>query len=1236
MNSFLRAGDFVKFRSFPAVIQSADIRALRDVAARSSDDEALADFCGGYLGYDDRARYALEASLKALSGNGGAFFFNGVFGSGKSHLLGLLALLADGTGWNAFLESHPHLRPLQEMPPRLVVHFSLDNWSAAEHSLEAICWRETGDEWQRRFGESLPVASPTTSGARSETFAALEELCAARGLSGCALFIDELSLFLGGREHHLLQQDAAWLQFLGQRARRSHQGFFAIFAALQKTVEDIGDVDSYAISQIRDRYQTLPLSLAHLPSLIERRLVLRRDAQGLQRFNYQAYDQLGSVFSRLDFGREEWDKSFPFHPATIALLEQIAPRYFSRTRSAVLFCQRAAHADSPAARRVLPPELFDDIVDELPLHPDLKPIHAAWLQWQDDEQAAARDETEASHLRDCFKTLALWRIGGGAPTVAQVVNSLLLSTGLRGDAAYEYGRILLEKLRAHAPVALERRDGEFQDRYALDFGTRVSDLTRRFIGNALANFAPRDGRVARYVLSCSRDEALPLASLDATSPAPLWRNAPRRVAVFVTPVPPAPDVLANRIAALASPSETDWLLFLAPPFNDCDAQSWREAVREAILRAETETRWRGAVAWWLPREASEDEWAQAREATAQHTLMSDPQLFDNRRGRAVLEYLKAGLAERETQLGRIAVRLLFEGTLFNGAGAVIDGGDLAAGNSNWSATLEALADWTLPTAFPRWPAIAPRARVLTESSAQTLGLEILRRPINAPYFAPSHERLVRAIGEPLGIAHAEAGRWKMDAPQGELRAFFADFIAANAPATLASLEAHAAKSEWGIVPEMTRLCVCALLRSGEIVGLDARGQSVAPEEIGLPLARSIRALAPGKLPDEAAWEVARNSTVLLANADIGARTYAAQNAARATLELAREEWRANAELFSARLHQLKRAQGGDWRECDAAREAISQLIHALEGDILAVASQLDNDILRTPLETFSAWSQRLETGAAQLVEAQLFLAHPQMAAPAALQSSRASLLERLSAGESALRDAELLHDFSQWREDYGRIYASWHREQNDATQLKNVRRLAGSDALRALDAWDSLPSRAEKFAPQIRERIRDEADTLCARDGNIGREPVCASCRLRLGEEIKFEVAAIEAQLEAARNEIQSVMESNRAALPAQAEAGESLLKWLDQGETLEKLWPLLNQAGLRALEKTFADPAQTAPVVELVATNLARTSSARSFTTLRDKLVTCRTRAEAERAFGLWLDSDAALAPEDEFACVD
>ncbi|HEX8552207.1 MAG TPA: DUF6079 family protein [Abditibacteriaceae bacterium] len=1215
-----RVGDFVSVRSFPAVVQSADVRELRD----NPDEATRDDFCGGYLGYDDRSRYALETALASLvAARGGAFFFNGVFGSGKSHLLGLLALLCDGLGWNSFAESHPHLAPLRErFAPRLVVYFSLDDWAASNHSLEEVFWREVRREWQRRFTETLPIApdGEIPTGARGETWADFEELLAARELSGCAIFIDELSLFLGGREHHLLQRDAAWLQFIGQRAHRSHTRPVWFFGALQKTVEDIGDVDAYAVSQIRDRFTTLPLALAHLPSLIERRLIQRHDADKLTRFNDETYAALSRALPRLDFGREEWNRLYPFHPATVALLEQIAPRYFSRTRSAVLFLSNAMNPNQDAGHRVLPPQLFDSFEAELPLHPDLKPVATAWEQWQNEEKELARDATEAEHLRAVWKTLALWKIAGHAPTIAQVVNALALDVKLPADGSYEYGRILLERLRAHAPVALERREGPFTDRYSLDFGTRIAELARRFTANALANLGPQDGRVTRYALRCSRDGALPLATLDGTLAPTMWRNAPRQVQLSVVASTPAPEVLANRVAALPSAGGPDALLFLVPPFGEkTESDLWRAAFREAFAQSNVESRWHGAVVWWLPRTPSDDETQQAREATAHHSLLSDPQLSDNRRGRAVLEHLRASLEEREAALGKIGVRLLLEGTLFSGAGAVIDGGELAAGNSNWNATIEALAEWIFPTVFPRWLDIAPRARVLSEGSAQTLGLEILRRPSDAPFFAPSHERLVRSLAEPLGIARAEAGRWKISGPKPELRDYLLQAIGQST--TLAALEAQTTKSAWGLAPELLRLCVCALLRTGELAASDARGQSVAANEIGFPLARSIRTLAPGQLLDETTWDAARESTVLLANADIGARSFASQENARALLAVARDDWRAAAELQSARLHQLRRALGGDWTECEAAQESLARVIYALDGDALNAAATLDTTELQAVLDEWRTWQQALEAHAADLVEARLFLSHPQMVSPHELRDTREELLAQLARGEVALRDDALLPSFSAWREEYGRIYTDWHQTQHDAARWNSLRRLISGDALRALEQLGLLQNREFPFAQETRALLIEELAKQCPRDGTIGREPVCASCRMRLGERIVVHVETIEAQFGAALQMLRTTLGDATITASLRRNAGAALLEWRDgledksPVEAVATLLPVLDSEALRAFDNALRP----------------RRRVTRSFATLQQTLTKATTRAEAESAFVLWLDGGESFAREDE-----
>src|SRR5687768_14783021 len=127
------AADLIAVRAFPAVVQAADIRALR----REQNPDAIRDFVGGYLGFDERSRYALSTALASLSQTerGGAFFLNGVFGSGKSHLLGLLALLGDGIGEDVFAVTHPHLTSmLGASDARMTVHFSLDDYDAGRFS----------------------------------------------------------------------------------------------------------------------------------------------------------------------------------------------------------------------------------------------------------------------------------------------------------------------------------------------------------------------------------------------------------------------------------------------------------------------------------------------------------------------------------------------------------------------------------------------------------------------------------------------------------------------------------------------------------------------------------------------------------------------------------------------------------------------------------------------------------------------------------------------------------------------------------------------------------------------------------------------------------------------------------------------------------------------------------------------------------------------------------------------
>src|SRR5690606_18865838 len=117
------------------------------------------------------------------------------------------------------------------------------------------------------------------------------------------------------------------------------------------------------------------------------------------------------------------------------------------------------------------------------------------------------------------------------PTVTRLANAVTLDAGLGGERNYEYARVLLERLRTRGSfLAVERNAGEFQDRYTVDLGTRVSELARRHIKNTLQELSARDVRVSQYVVGCCGTDPLPLASLASSRSFTLmWLNAPREV-----------------------------------------------------------------------------------------------------------------------------------------------------------------------------------------------------------------------------------------------------------------------------------------------------------------------------------------------------------------------------------------------------------------------------------------------------------------------------------------------------------------------------------------------------------------------------------------------------------------------------------------------------------------------------------------------------------------------------------
>jgi hypothetical protein len=1232
----MKIGDLIGVRDFPSVVQAADVRALRE----SKNDAATRDFVAGYIGFDERARRALEVSLVSLfqSQAGGAFFLNGVFGSGKSHLLGLLALLCDGSGHDVFTATHPQLAPLlKELRSRLVVHFSLDDYNAAQLSLEAIAHREIEREWQRRFGGKLEVPHADS---RSEYFAALDEALLARGCHGLVVCIDELSLFLSAKDHAALQADAAFLQFLGQRAARAVSlqggstpgtGTLHVFAAIQKTIDDIGDIEAYSLSQIRDRFQTLPLSLAHLPSLVSHRLIIHKNPSALQGVCRDSYQETARALPRLDFALSEWEMLFPFHPATIALLEKVVARFFSRTRSAAIFCAHAAREILPqeASARVLPASIFDYFLPELEIHPVLRPLAEVWRRWHSEIPELAADATEAQTLSALMKTLLVFKIAGVAPTAIEVANALLLDAKLPGDGNIQYAQVLLERIAERGShLAVERNsnfdsetENNFSDRYSIDWGTRISELVRRHLKNTVSELQANDTRIATYVASCCRDETVPLSTPGVEQTVTIfWQNAPREIAVQTFQATPKTDWLSNRLAMLAQPdSREDLLLLIAAPFAQTfDFQSHNFQSHNFQSQIQNPQ-----FVVWTPRAPTEAEIKAAREATAAHLLEDDPQLSDNRRGRAIAQFLKDARATRESQMAQLARRLLREGVIRCGDHRVLEAGELAGENTH--ALLESIAEFAFPAVFPNFETIAPRARVLTPGNADSLCLEILRRPASEPYFAASLERLVRALAQPLGIAVAEKGRWKIGELQGDLREEFKAFVGDGS--TPGALAAHFAKSDWGLKTEQTNLAICALLRSGELTAQGAKGQILSPAQIGMPLRRSVQFLQPGKLLDAESWAKLQKLISLLTDENLAAPSFAAQESARQLLIKKRDEMQAAAELFQARLRQLQRALNhspAQWPQAESTLQSLAGVLENLSGEtdtnrFLQHAIAIDTNELPPLLARWQKLQEQLEARHADLLSTHRLLTHPRLAPPPELQKTRAAILEGLQSGEAILEDAALPELAADWRREYSRLYKGWHAAQHDAARWNSLRRLQNSDELRALDRLAHLQSRPFPHAAQMREALQTELHKQCPRDGNLlPGEATCNVCDLAFGERVFIrdarEIEAIAADaiiaMQAALQE-----ESARASL-ARQNGSTPVLDWNGEAQTL---LPLLTDETLAALEIAFKP----------------RRRVTRKLADLQAQFSTCRTRAEFETAFQKWINDTEHLAADDEIGLV-
>jgi len=1192
VSSAKTVGDLIAVSRAPAVISLTEVEKLRDRLGAGDQAEAeLSLLLGGYHLGDPETRAACETMLRSLvraEARGDAFHVAGVYGSGKSHLLAVLALLSahPAQAWPAFLASRdprPAFRVPTPEPRSLVVAIALDEYPTQSHPLEHVVFSRLEQELARRHGvrvalteeahllqlvqeyvlpqcgADLGEAARTETGkdwralaeqdpesaarvaleflhrarfpldwrrSRAEAWGALRAALRQHDLDGPVILLDELGLFLAGKDRKGLNADASFLQYLAQLTAGERCWLICV---TQRGLEEVGDIDRRTLRQMRDRFRTtFTLDLAELGWVVEHKLVHRlRESfpEDIARL-HGSYQQAGGDPG---FTAQELGAAYPLNPVCLQAIQRAAETSLSRTRSVTRLLQEAAFArgwtDLPASRLVTMDAAFDVLAPEMPHSPEgRKVLRAVESVLGNASGAAPHCE---SHLAAMVKTLGLLALGELRWPVSQIRSALVGSEDPGLWQETEAVRQVLSALyRRGTCVERTRREGEDGDEYYLDLASSAGEKIRQRLSELLAELTPEDSRLSRSALEACTEAAFPLAGLlDRRSLPVEWQHVRRQVSMAcrdLTAV--SAEELRNLAGALASSqAREDGALFVAlPQCVEEQERAWRAA------SAAREERFAPARLAWLPRSLTAGEQDHLAEHAALARMVADPTLM-RRRDRELQERLRARWVDSAAEVRTTLQRAYYEGKMLGASGeTVIESERLWALFGEWEATLTTAFAPAFTQLFPRFSAIAPERRLAGRAQTNQIIDQFLRPGEAHLPPASALEAHLLAYARPLGLLEGEERHFRLALAHREL-------VEAALAATPARREGEAldpaeviafgdlsgalAKSEWGLAREQSELLIAALLRTGHLVALDAFLRPLPFDTIAAPLSDF--------LP-----YVMRAAPLRGAAADTTRALWTAATGIAVTewdLPTQERAWRdsiawsghvlGSAEQSREGIAKAARALGHEpeaWAEVTAAlarAEAVARGVEASlpsrEG-LLKLAQAAD----RLPggasacVKSLSTWRECerfLARGMEELLSLHRLVSDDRTSGPGGslLARQRTEVLGRFAEPARLVNEAAATMPAARgWLETYRRHYLAWHERAHAAARfapLARLRQEATAEAMRQMARAGLLTEEATRLEAELSRAL---GRRCLAGDPLPAGHVVCPLCGLRLGEEV--------------------------------------------------------------------------------------------------------------------------------------
>ena len=815
-------GDLIEVPPIRTVIQLADTQ-RQDLHAELLD----------HFVFTQDIHDLFERLLTALAQpHGLGAFLKGHYGSGKSHCLAFLHQLLAGNprAWQRLPESLQN--PTVQQGSWILVSVPLFAYSA-DHTLEQVVFQALEDELARHVADPpvlaegsrllenfrtylLPVyrsrlhgfeeLPPAQALQKARQFLrelpdnplrlsydrrqAMTTLAESLGEFRVVLLLDELSEFLRskGPQSTSHREDVRFLQFLGEWSDKLP---LWIVASLQHSLEELGYGEESSALRIRERYPLrFHLSTRHLGDLIAGRLIQHKlDAEAPL---VKLWSDLENIYPGL-ISRSDFLRTYPVHPATLELLEQLTP-LFSRQRGVVDFVHTQVAGDplrgvegmldGPADRLLTPERVFDHFREHFSDRAELAAYESTcWAYYEKELPSLFVEEKERRLAAAVIKVLILAAISPVPIETTAERLSLMLARRLsrlnpKTNITFLQEKVL-EVLVQRGAYVLKRGQN-----YVLDLQANFNQMVGQRVRQLRQQQRP-DWEAAAVLVN--RTE-LPLSDVVGRPPQPVklrWRHANREGLWAWLHGPAAQTDLLSWQALLDSDKYDCCLILLSPALAET------ESVIASLASQPHMVVWKPA--------AGDSELEELLSQWQAHRSLADQDSELRPRLQPLVTQMEKNLEQR--------IYSLYARGSLHWAGHQ---GHPPCHEMRFDRLYSAAVAAGLELRFPQFPAIAPRADGLTGRHLDSLWKDFLEP--GGGVFGP----LVEAVLVPLRLIEGDGHEARLALlPGGPAAAMLAGWQP-DQRYEVQNQRRQWQKSAWGLVPAQFYLILAALVQLGKI------------------------------------------------------------------------------------------------------------------------------------------------------------------------------------------------------------------------------------------------------------------------------------------------------------------------------------------------------------------------------------------------------------------------------------